>query len=67
LDGPDVARKWDNAETGAHGLITVQKISKNVLGEPCRAFTITNLQDVMRSVEGTACYKNGQWVWIGTQ
>jgi hypothetical protein len=64
MDGPDVARKWENQQTGAHGLITVQKITTNVLGEPCRAFTITNLQDVTHSVDGTACYKNGQWAWI---
>ena len=65
MDGPDVARKWENPQTGAHGLITVQKITKHILGEPCREFTITNLQDVTHSVGGTSCYKNSQWVWIG--
>lgn len=58
-------KEWHSAR-GSSGFITLQKVSKNVLGEPCRSFTITmTFMNQTNATDGVACHKSGKWVWIG--
>lgn len=67
MNAPGAAREWSNPRTGASGNVVPQDIVKNMFGEPCRAFTISlNIRGQTRSTSGTACRRDGQWVWQGS-
>ena len=67
MNAPGTPREWSNPQTGANGAVMPQEIVKNVFGEPCRAFTISlSARGQTRSTSGTACRKDGQWVWQGS-
>lgn len=66
MNAPGSDREWRNIKTGAFGTVIPQEIAPNMFGEPCREFTISlSLRGETRSTSGTACRKNGQWVWLG--
>lgn len=66
MNAPGTSRDWRNAQTGAHGSVLPQDIVQNMFGEPCRAFSVslTDNRGQTRTITGTACRKNGQWVWL---
>jgi surface antigen len=65
MNAPGTSRDWRNAQTGSHGSVSPQHIVQNIFGEPCREFSIslTDNRGQTRTTAGTACRKNGQWVW----
>jgi len=67
MNAPGSPRDWSNPKTGAYGAVLPQDIVKNMFGEPCRAFTISlNIRGQTRSTSGTACHREGKWVWQGS-
>lgn len=67
MNAPGTPRDWRNLQTGAFGSVLPQEIVQNMFGEPCRAFSVslTDNRAQTRTTAGTACRKNGQWVWQG--
>lgn len=66
MNAPNTSRDWRNPQTGASGTVLPKEIVQNIFGEPCRAFIISlSIRGQERSTSGTACRKNGQWVWQG--
>jgi hypothetical protein len=51
----------DRFFTIREGVVIVQ----NMIGEPCHEFSVslTNKNGQTRTTTGTACRKNGTWVW----
>ncbi len=67
MNAPGTSRDWRNPQTGASGTVLPKEIVQNMFGEPCRAFTVSfSFRGEERSTSGTACRKNGQWVWQGS-
>ena len=66
MNAPGTSRDWSNPQTGAEGNVRPYDVVTNMFGEPCREFTIAlNFKGQNRFTSGTACRKNGQWVWLG--
>lgn len=65
MNAPGTSREWRNVQTGAYGAVSPQQVVPNIFGEPCREFSIsmTINSGQTRTIAGTACRKNGQWVW----
>lgn len=67
MNAPGTAREWRNLQTGSYGSVFPKVIVQNMFGEPCREFSIslTDKRGETRITTGTACRKNGNWVWLG--
>ena len=59
-------REFSNNNTGASGHVAVNPSVTNQYGDICRDFSITFMTSDIgaRSVNGTACRRNGKWGWL---
>lgn len=66
MDAGGSVREWRNNNVGSFGKVFVDTESQNRYGDTCRDFRISlNASgQPTRSVEGTACRKNGRWEWL---
>ncbi len=66
MDAGSSRREWRNNNVGSSGEVTVDTESQNRYGDTCRDFRISlNVSgQPTHTVEGTACRKNGRWVWL---